>query len=105
METFYLRLERLLQEKKMTKKELADRCGISNNGISTWGVTGTVPRADVAVKIAKTLNVSAEYLITGEIAHIDMKDELAYTVSRLSAQKRRVVQAVVDSLKTFDSEQ
>lgn len=104
METFYLRLERLLQEKKMTKKELSEKCGISNNGISTWGVTGTVPRADVAIKIAKTLNVSTEYLITGELVQIDMKDELAYTVSQLSAQKRRVVQAVVDSLKTFDSE-
>lgn len=52
-ETFADRLERLLVERKMQKAELAERIGFSANGISTWKATGTIPRADIAVKIAK----------------------------------------------------
>ena len=103
MESFYRRLERLLKDKGISKKDLAEKCGISNNGISTWGVTGAVPRADVAVKIAGILGVSTEYLITGKIPEIDTKDELAYSVSRLSPEKRRVIQVVVDALDVFDT--
>lgn len=100
-ELFYKRLERLLKNKGLQQKDLAEKCGISSNGISTWKITGTLPRADIAIKIAKYLNVTVEYLITGELAGIDKKDELAYTVAVLPDNKRRVVQAVIDSLKTF----
>ena len=101
-ETFCGRLERIMKEKKILQKELAEKAGISNNGISTWKVTGVIPRADVAVKIATVLGVTVEYLVTGEIPGIDEKDELAYSVSKLSVEKRRVVQALVDSLEVFD---
>lgn len=100
-ELFYERLERLIKDRGIQQKELADGCGISSNGISTWKVTGSIPRADVAIKIAKYLDVSVEYLITGEFPGIDDNDELAYAVSRLSDKKRRVVQAVIDSLRDF----
>ena len=100
-ELFYKRLERLLKNKGLQQKDLAEKCGISSNGISTWKITGTLPRADIAIKIAKYLNVTVEYLITGELAGIDKKDELAYPVAMLPDNKRRVVQAVIDSLKTF----
>lgn len=100
-ETFIERLERLLKDKGLQQKDLAVKVGISSNGISTWKITGSLPRADVAVKIAKALDVTVEYLVTGHISTIDETDELAYTVSRLSEKKRRVVQAVVDSLAMF----
>lgn len=101
-ELFFERLERLLKDRNIQQKELAEKCNISSNGISTWKVTGSYPRADVAVKIAGVLGVSVEYLITGNIPDVDCKDELAYTVSMLPKNKRRVVQAVVDSLSVFD---
>ena len=91
-----------MKEKKILQKELAEKAGISTNGISTWKVTGVIPRADVAVKIAAVLGVTVEYLVTGEVPGVDGNDELAYSVSCLSAEKRSVVQAVVDSLKVFD---
>ena len=67
-ELFYKRLERLLKNKGLQQKDLAEKCGISSNG---------------------------------ELAGIHKKDELAYTVAMLPDNKRRVVQAVIDSLKTF----
>ena len=91
-----------MTDKGIQQKDLAEKCGISSNGISTWKTTGTIPRADIAIKIARFLNVSVEYLITGELTGIEKKDSLAYTVAALSENKRRVVQAVVDSLSVFD---
>ncbi|MGP1444708.1 helix-turn-helix domain-containing protein [Treponema sp.] len=100
-ETFIKRLERLMADRGLQQKDLAKKAGISSNGISTWKITGALPRADVAVKIADILGVTVEYLVTGHISNIDKTDELAYTVSKLCAKKRSIVQAVVDSLDVF----
>ena len=100
-ETFIERLERLMADRCLQQKDRAEKVGISSNGISTWKITGAFPRADIAVKIADILGVTVEYLVTGHIPNIDKNDELAYTVSKLCAKKRSIVQAVVDSLDVF----
>lgn len=102
-ESFNERLERLLKQNNLQKKDIAEKCGISQNGISTWKATGTIPRADIAVKIAKCLNVTTEYLVTGELSELDdtQKNELAYQVASLSAEKQKLVKALVDALEVF----
>jgi transcriptional regulator with XRE-family HTH domain len=62
---FIERLETLLKEKGVSQKSLAEYIGIRNPSISEWKKEGTIPRADIAIKIAEYLNVSVEYLITG----------------------------------------
>ena len=48
-------------------KELSLRTGISQRTLESYlGARGSIPPADVAVKIAKALNVSVEYLVTGK---------------------------------------
>jgi transcriptional regulator with XRE-family HTH domain len=48
-------------------KELAARSGISRHTIDNYlNVRERIPTADVAVKIARALGVSVEYLVTGE---------------------------------------
>lgn len=48
-------------------KELADRTGIAKRTIDNYlREKSSIPPADAAVKIARALNVSVEYLITGE---------------------------------------
>ena len=98
-ESFSGRLERLLTEKEMQKAELAERIGFSANGISTWKVTGTIPRADVALKIAKCLDVTTEYLIFGTYEGIDeKKDCLAYKIARLPLKKQKIIEAVYNAI-------
>ena len=47
-------------------KELAIRTGISKRTLEGYfSSRGSIPPADVAVKIANDLNVSVEYLVTG----------------------------------------
>ena len=100
-ETFADRLERLLNEKKMQKAELAERIGFSANGISTWKATGTIPRADIAVKIAKCLDVTTEYLVFGTYEGIDTKkDSLAYKIVKLPVNKKKIIEAVYNAIST-----
>lgn len=48
-------------------KELAARTGISQRTLEGYlSSRGSIPPADVAVKIASALNVSVEYLVTGK---------------------------------------
>jgi transcriptional regulator with XRE-family HTH domain len=51
----------------MLKKELAAKTGINKRAIDTYVRTkASMPPADIAVKIAKALGVTVEYLVTGE---------------------------------------
>lgn len=48
-------------------RELAKRTGISYTTILSYTKSdGALPRCDLALRIAKALNVSIEYLMTGE---------------------------------------
>lgn len=99
-ESFIDRLERLLKERNLQKKDLAEDVGISRTGISTWRVSGALPRADIAIRIAHFLNVSVEYLVLGDIGELDRKsDSLAYEVAKLPPEKQKIVSALVSALK------
>ena len=65
---FKERLREELDFQDMTVKELAARTGLIKGSIDNYlGKRQSIPPADVALKIAKALNVSVEYLITGKI--------------------------------------
>lgn len=51
--------------KNITRKELAYRADFSLTSLSTGIKRGSIPAADVALRIAKVLGVSVEYLLTG----------------------------------------
>ena len=56
-----------LSYQDMLVKELAAMSGISKHTLDNYlNVRGYMPSADVAVKIARALGVSVEYLVTGE---------------------------------------
>lgn len=63
---FVDRLERLLKENHLSQSALADMVQIRRPTISDWKKNGSFPTADVAVKIAKALHTTVEYLVTGE---------------------------------------
>lgn len=54
-------------------KEVADRAGISKRAIDSYvDSRGCIPSADIAVKIAKVLGTSVEYLVTGEAPSVQI---------------------------------
>ncbi len=89
-----------MRENNISQTEMSNICGISVNGISTWKAKGRLPRADIAVKIAKALNVTVPYLVTGELEDLKEKDnEIAYRVAALPNKKKRVLNALLDELE------
>lgn len=63
---FWERVDDLLDQKGITKKELAEKVDIDPSTISKGLKENTMPAADKAVLIAQFLNTSVEYLVTGK---------------------------------------
>ena len=60
--------ERLLDElnyQGISKTDFAAQVGISLNTINMYLYRGSIPAADVAVKMAQVLNTTTEYLVMG----------------------------------------
>jgi transcriptional regulator with XRE-family HTH domain len=49
----------------MSQAELAKRVGLTSAAIWNWETKGRVPRPQALAKVAKALNVSAQYLAEG----------------------------------------
>jgi len=74
-----------LAYKGMLVKELAEKTGISRHTLDNYlNVREHIPTLDVAVKIAKVLDVSVEYLATGE--------EPPYTNNHMSRDTTKLLQ-------------
>ncbi len=84
-------------------KELALRTGISQRTLEGYiGVRGSIPPADVAVKIAKALNVSVEYLVTGESLNKTNKKNVNNMFEVFSSDKKILLKDIIDILEKFE---
>ncbi len=63
MSEFSKRLKILLIERKITNKELAEHLALESNSISNYVTGKRAPNLETVVKIAKFLNISADYLL------------------------------------------
>ncbi len=86
-------------------KDLAERTGLNQASLSNYlRENSSIPSADIAVKIAKALNVSVEYLITGNISQTNVQENfscevirLAKKLSKISTQDLKHITALIDS--------
>lgn len=103
--TFYDRMQQLLSEKNMTAADLSRVILITPPSINGWK-NGSLPRADIACKVAKALNTTVEYLVTGEVEEVP-KDiiDLAYEISSLPKVFRDSITGSVELFKSQLSEQ
>jgi transcriptional regulator with XRE-family HTH domain len=60
------RIDSLLGSQKKGRKDLVAAIGANRGVLTNWDKRGTVPAADIALKIADYLGVSVRWLITGE---------------------------------------
>lgn len=59
------RINALLLERGISKKQFFQDCGITSAAYSQWNTGKTAPRQDNLVTIASYLGTTAEYLLTG----------------------------------------
>ena len=84
----------------MLKKELAAASGVHKRAIDTYVRTrASMPPADVAVKIAKALGVTVEYLVTGEDASIPKEiNRVTRSILSLNKRDRRLITLMVKAM-------
>ena len=63
--SFWLRVNQLLKKKKITQKELADFIGTPQRTLQNWIFRGIFPLVTEGYLMAKFLNVSVDFLVTG----------------------------------------
>lgn len=94
-----MRIDNLLAIQKKERKELVASVGANRGSLTNWGKRGTVPAADIALKIADYLGVSVRWLITGEDEQgltIEVRNLLA-KYNRLDDRGRYEVNALLDA--------
>ena len=103
---FWNRVEEELNFQGKTKKELAIITGIKEHTLHKGFERKSSPSADTALKNAKVLNVSIEYLITGkdpEKAQTDMRIDteikaMITKMNKFSPEEKKVIFDMVDVL-------
>ena len=93
-------------------KELAAMTGISKNTLGHY-LTGhnSIPSAEFAVKIAKALGVSVEYLVTGHDSRMENDGQskkiqrISSNLANLSERDVLVVEALVNAIQKQNSKE
>ncbi|WP_296330257.1 helix-turn-helix transcriptional regulator [uncultured Treponema sp.] len=88
--TFRERLREQIEYRGLLDKEVAAQAGISKRTMDSYvGSESCMPSAEVAVRLAKVLGVSVEYLITGEATPQNTIDSNVYIINQSSEKKAR----------------
>ena len=65
MEEFWVRVKTLIKNQNTTMEWVASQVGVRPDSFRRWSQRKTIPNALFAVKIARALDASVEYLATG----------------------------------------
>ena len=84
----------------MLKKELAAISGVHKRAIDTYVRTkSSMPPADNAVKIARALGVTVEYLVTGENSSVPVEvRKLTHSILNLDNRDRMLITLLVKAM-------
>lgn len=99
---FKTRLKEEMDFADIQHKELAAKAEIKPRTLLTYVASEpSMPPADVAVRLAKALGVSVEYLVTGEHSESSLTAREKYLVQifrKLSTIERKAVQVLMETL-------
>lgn len=100
-EDFVNRVDSKLKELNLKRQVLADYCKFSIQTFTDWKRRDSIPSADIALKIANYLNVSVEWLITGEEGEIPQEIlDLAYEINALPEVYKNFIKADLAKYKS-----
>lgn len=91
----------------MLVKELSQKTGISQGSLSNYlKENSSTPSADIAVKIAKALNVTVEYLVTNETSK-NSQSSIPYSaetrlmadeIEKMSERDKKLVKVLIKEI-------
>ena len=88
----------LCEEKNVTPYRVAKECGFSNVTLSDWKNKGNMPKADKLLKISRFLDVSIEFLMTGEDSTLGNSIHLSAEETAIITAYRRVNDITKDNI-------
>ena len=102
---FYKRFEQLCAEEglKPQSKEMLEITGVSSPAISNWNLKGSLPKADVLIRLANHFQVSVDYLLGLSDVRLQSNNNSASSVSSPSASSS-VNDAVISDRVLSDQE-
>lgn len=75
MTDFVNRIDSILQKKNLKRAALCSDLELSPTSITDWARRGTVPAADICLRIAEYLGVSVEWLVTGKESSLTSEEK------------------------------
>ena len=107
MSSFGDRLREEIDYMGMSQREVAEKAGIKKRALDMYvGYRGSMPSADVAVRLAKVLNVTVEYLVTGETdgASADnlRRRKMEQDIEKLSDPTRQFLETAVHLFAEYE---
>lgn len=110
MGTFADRLREEISYRGLTRKELAYIADVKPRALAMYlGTQGSMPPADVAVRLAKALHVTVEYLVTGEVekdasVYKPLKPKIECDLEKCSKETRKFLETAVHLFSLHESE-
>lgn len=101
--SFWAKVEKELEYKGISRKELAFRANIAYQGIGLGIERNSMPRADTALKISKVLNVPLEHLLDKEDIEIYSEKNTDTKTLSESEEKERCVAMYYKNHKLIES--
>lgn len=100
MTTFGSILSKLIAERNLTLKKIADGTGIPRSNISEW-IAGRSPQlSDDLVKLAEYLGVTLDFLVTGKNQEEKLIDEIIKDTAERFVQVHRGVYRITVEKKS-----
>lgn len=105
--TFKDRLREEIEYKGILIKEISAEIGISNNTFLSYiNSRNVMPNVETAVKIAKALDVSVEYLVTGKDSiHNEKNNHLKDIIKDLSMLDEQTLSIIKPMIHTLTEQQ
>ncbi len=87
---FGIKLRKLRKEREMTQQQLADKLDITKATVSAYETDAKYPSIEVLIKIAKTFEVSTDYLLglseTNDFQNSQLTDEQNILIQEIERQ-------------------
>lgn len=100
---FVNRIDLKLKEKNVKRQAMYDDLNLNHSAVTAWKKRGTIPSGDICLKIANYLNVSVEWLLTGNepektALNIEEKNFLK-DYNELKPEQKQSVEVIIKSFK------
>lgn len=98
------RIKEEIEFSNLSYKELSAKTGIAEGSLYNYvsSTKPSIPPADVAVKIARALGVTVEYLVTGQEVNSSLDTEakkVAYDYCALCSNDKKSIKALIKEMK------